>query len=63
MVAIREDGRRVLYGHYDDRIAADAVVAALKQVTLRAEVVTGIPRSVRSGTMIGKAPARWPSST
>ena len=52
VVAVRDDGRRVLYEHYDDRIAADAMVAALSRIKLRAEIVTGIARSVRPGTTI-----------
>lgn len=50
VVAIRDDDRHVLYCHCDDRIAADATVAALKRINLHAEIVTGIARSVRPGT-------------
>jgi len=54
VVAIRDDGRRVLYGHFD-RIAAEATVAALARVGLRAEVVAGIDPTTRPGTTIRRA--------
>ena len=51
VVAVRPDGRRVLFNHYKDRISADAMVAALARVGLRAEVV-GIDSRARPGTTI-----------
>jgi hypothetical protein len=55
VVSIKIDGEVVLFEHYDNRIAADAMIVSLARVNLRAEVRTGIPRSVRPGTTIERA--------
>jgi hypothetical protein len=56
VVAIRHDGRKVLYAHSVDRNSAELTVAALARIGLRAEISKDIGPSLRPGAFVFEAP-------
>ena len=52
VVAIRDDGRCVLYRQAEGQAAAEATVKALAKINLRTEIVSAIEPQTRPGTAI-----------
>jgi hypothetical protein len=58
VVAVRHDGRAVVFTRCDSAAAAQAVVAALARLGLRAGIGRSVPQQLRPGAAVAVARVR-----